>query len=250
MRLLVILFFSLTFSKSFASGTVPPLYESVLLVGDDHVAGAFGNALDRYLRTIAVDVNTIAQCGSTPDNWIGKSAEFTPTRCGYWQRNEAGQEKRSKEFKPRSFQEELAKADPDLTVIVLGTFLLKDSKEMGEQKAAIEKMVEDVRNVASRCIWVGPPQLKKPPYSDNLQQGVRMFESIFKKLRCDYVDSTRLSTYKGKNGIDYQVAAGTNWGAAVSREIEKLNRPTAREVWESDSTLPVETGGPAGGEPR
>ncbi|WP_413578293.1 SGNH/GDSL hydrolase family protein [Bdellovibrio sp. HCB290] len=245
MRLLAILLICFSICKTFASGTVPPLYESVLLVGDDHVAGAFGNALDRYLRTIAVDVNTIAQCGSNPDNWTGSSTDFVPTRCGFWQRNESGQEKRSKDFKPRSFEEELAKADPDLTLIVLGTFMLTDSKEMANQREPIEKMVAEVGKVASRCIWIGPPQIKKQPYAANLQEGVRLLEGILKKRRCEFIDSTKFSKYHGKNGLDYQVAAGTNWGAAVSKVVEKLNRPSAKEVHDLDSVVPGEIGPPS-----
>ncbi|WP_413581172.1 hypothetical protein [Bdellovibrio sp. HCB288] len=214
-------------SKAVASGEAPPLYESVLFVGDDRVAGPFGNAVDRYLRTIAVDVNTVAVCGSTADTWIGVSSDYAPSSCGFWQRNEEGQESVSKEVKRRLIPEELAKANPDLTVIALGTYMLNNSREMENQRDAIGKILNEVEKVASKCIWIGPPRQKKDPFAANLGAGVKTLKDILKKRSCDFVDSSNLST------------------AEVIRSIEKLNRPSAKDVRELENVVPGSIGPPS-----
>ncbi|QDK45129.1 hypothetical protein DOM22_08150 [Bdellovibrio sp. ZAP7] len=205
------------------------MYESVLFIGDDHVADAFGNAVDAYLRTISIEVNTIAECGSTPGNWVGVRTDFQSAKCGFWQRDEKRRERKSKEFKPRSLSEELAKADPDLTIIALGTYLLMNERDMQNEQSSVEKMVSEVERIQSRCVWIGPPRLSKEPYASNLDSGVRTLKKILSKLHCDFIDSSKLTRYKGKDGLKYQVAAATRWGAQVSRELDKLNRPSPQE---------------------
>ncbi|QLY26836.1 hypothetical protein [Bdellovibrio sp. KM01] len=229
MRVLLILLFSLLPMPSKASSVAPPMYESVLFIGDDHVAGAFGNAVDAYLRTISIEVNTIAECGSTPANWIGVRTEFQSSVCGFWQRDEKRRERKSKEFKSRSFSEELAKSDPDLTIIALGTYMLKNERDMQNEQSSIEKMVSEIERIQSRCVWIGPPQLSKEPYASNLDSGVRTLKKILSKLHCDFIDSSKLTRYKGKDGLEYQVAAATSWGAKISRELDKLGRPSPQE---------------------
>jgi hypothetical protein len=221
------IFFSAT--PGWALSPAPPLYESVLFVGDDHVAGAFGNAVDAYLRTISIDVISIAECGSTPGNWIGAKSGFQRARCGLWQRDEQGQERRTVNFKAKSLAEELAKADPDLTVIALGTYMLKSDRDIQSEQAAVEKMIAEVLKIQSKCVWIGPPKITREPFASNLDDGVRTLKRWLSKSRCEFVDSTQFSIYKGSDGLTYQVAAGTNWGALISRELEKLSRPSPRE---------------------
>lgn len=216
-------------SPGFASSPAPPLYESVLFVGDDHVAGAFGNAVDAYLRTISIDVISIAECGSTPSNWIGVKGGFQIAHCGLWQRDGEGQERRVLKFKAKSFIEELAKADPDLTVIALGTYMLKSDRDIQNEQASVEKMIAEVEKIQSKCVWIGPPKITREPFASNLDDGVRTLKRWLSKSRCDFIDSTRFSLYKGRDGLTYQVTSGTNWGALVSRELEKLSRPSPRE---------------------
>ncbi|WP_413561049.1 hypothetical protein [Bdellovibrio sp. HCB209] len=221
--------FLMTSFSANASSPAPPLYESVLMIGDDHVAGSFGNALDAYLRTIAVEVNSIGECGSTPANWIGVRTSFEKANCGFWQRDINNQEKESAEVKSRSIYEEIAKADPDLTVIVLGTYMLKSSRFLKDEESSVEKILLEVEKARSKCIWIGPPQIKKEPYASNYSEGVKLLKKWVTKNRCDFVDSSQFSKYKGKGGIEYQVAAGTRWASAVIREIDKINRPSPRE---------------------
>ncbi len=229
MKIVFALIVSMLPSLSFALATAPHLYESVLFVGDDHVAGNFGNVVDTYLRTLAIEVNTIAECGSTPGNWVGVRSDFQAASCGLWQRDEKNREKKQKEFKARSFTEELAKADPDLTIIALGTYMLKSERDIQNEQAAIEKMLDEVDRIQSKCIWIGPPKISKEPFASNLENGVRTLKKVLSKSRCEFIDSTKLSNYKGKDGLKYQVAAATRWGAQVTHEIEKLNRLSPQE---------------------
>ncbi|WP_413294353.1 hypothetical protein ACLSU7_04460 [Bdellovibrio sp. HCB185ZH] len=229
LKLLPTLLFSLLPNLSFASSVAPPMYESVLFIGDEHVAGAFGNAVDTYLRTISIEVNTIAECGSTPANWVGVRTDFQSAPCGFWQRDEKGRERKSKEFKSRSFAEELAKADPDLTIIALGTHLLRSERDLQNEQPSIEKLIGEVERLQSKCVWIGPPQLTKEPYASNLYSGVRTLKKIVSKSRCEFIDSTKYTRYKGKDGLRYQVAAATKWGAQISRELDKLGRPSPQE---------------------
>jgi hypothetical protein len=229
MKLIFVLLISILPNASWALSQAPPLYESVLFIGDDHVAGTFGNVVDTYLRTISIEVNTIAECGVTPANWVGVRTDFQSATCGLWQRDDKNREKKQMEFKPRSFAEELAKADPDLTVIALGTYMLKSERDMQNEQTAIEKMLMDVEKYQSKCVWIGPPNLTKEPFASNLENGVRTLKKILSKSRCEFVDSTKFSNYKGKDGLRYQVRAATNWGAQISIELDKLNRPSPRE---------------------
>ncbi|UXR63208.1 SGNH/GDSL hydrolase family protein [Bdellovibrio bacteriovorus] len=207
---------------------IPAFAESldrVLLLGDSHAYGKYGEVLDSHFRATAKQVTSFSSCGSSPSTWTTTSANFKSTNCGFWKKNAADRETRVKSHKLPSFNAELKSLRPQLTVITLGTNILGSTGNINSEKKHIESMMKAIRAQGSECVWVGPPDLAKTPFSKNLQSGVATIKALADKNQCHFIDSTKLTQYpSGKSdGIHYGPGDSANWGKAVIEKIKGLN---------------------------
>ena len=199
-------------------------WDSVLLLGDSHAYGKYGEVLDAHFRKSAKQVTSFSSCGSSPSTWTTTAANFKSTNCGFWTKSAAGRETRVKSHKLPSFSNELRTLRPQLTVITLGTNILASPGNISSEKKHIESMMKAIRAQGSECVWVGPPDLAKAPFSKNLQTGVETIKALAVKNQCHYIDSTKLTQYPaGKSdGIHYSPNDSAKWGQAVVEKIKEL----------------------------
>lgn len=201
-------------------------YESALFIADSHGAGAFGIEVDKYLRTIASQATSVASCGSSPSNWVSGSTTIQKTNCGYWRKKPDGNEIRVPKHELGSLENELDQAKPNLTVVALGTNMLSSPQNIEKEKASIEKMIAQIKKSKSQCIWIGPPDLVKKPFIDNLKNGIKEIRAVVEKNKCVFIDSTEVTTYakNNKDGIHYGKREAADWGIDAS---EKINQQLA-----------------------
>jgi hypothetical protein len=90
-------------------------------------------------------------------------------------------------------------------------------------------MLKKVDSAKSKCIWIGPPDLRYiKGVTSYLNEGIQQIKSMVEKNKCAFIDSKKLTTYppKLKGGIHYDKKSGTLWGQKVnveiSKEIEKM----------------------------
>lgn len=196
----------------------------VLLLGDSHAYGRYGTILDSHFRQGNTQVTSLSSCGSSPSTWTTTSENFKSTNCGFWKKNAKGQETRVTSHRLPSFKDELTAAQPDLTVITLGTNFLASTGNINREKTHVETMMKQIKAAGSACIWVGPPDLKKNPFKSNLQAGVKQLKSWAAENDCHFIDSTKLTQYPGgkSDGIHYGPKDSAAWGESVIKEIQKL----------------------------
>ena len=143
-------------------------YQSILFVGDSHSYGPFGTVVDQALREQSEKVVSIASCGASASTWLEKSNNFKSTNCGYWKKTDVQKEIRTQSHQLNSLNSELTSVRPQVTVIALGTNMLGDVNGFRSELKAVEKLISQVQQSGSRCIWIGPPDLSKNPFKQNL----------------------------------------------------------------------------------
>lgn len=218
----LVLSFVICFSALSAQGE-STRFENTLFIGDSHSYGAFGKTVDGYLRTISTNVTSIASCGSSPSNWMRTKDNYQKTVCGYWRKDSASKETRVKDHNINPFPEEFKAINPDLTVIALGTNILSSPANIQREKAAAEKMLIQISQTNSQCIWVGPPDADKQPFKKNLAAGVAELRSLAEKYNCLFIDSSQMTAYKegSSDGIHYGNNEARAWGDRVTADIKK-----------------------------
>ncbi|UOF02202.1 SGNH/GDSL hydrolase family protein [Bdellovibrio reynosensis] len=209
-------------------------FERVLLLGDSHAYGKYGEVLDAHFRKNAKQVTSFSSCGSSPSTWMTTSANFKSTNCGFWQKSSADREIRVKSHKLPSFDQEIQKLQPQVTVITLGTNILGSTGNISSEKKHVETMMKSIRAQGSECVWVGPPDLSKDPFKKNLPLGIESLKSLAKENKCHFIDSTAITKYPaGKSdGVHYGPKDSAAWGKAVVKKIEglKLSPPSSDSV--------------------
>ncbi|XGC82299.1 SGNH/GDSL hydrolase family protein [Bdellovibrio bacteriovorus] len=219
-------------------------FERVLLLGDSHAYGKYGEVLDAHFRKGANDVTSFASCGSSPSTWMTSTANFKTTNCGFWQKNSMDREIRVKSHKLPSFDQEVQKLKPQLTVITLGTNILGNTGNISSEKKHIESMMKSIRAQGSECVWVGPPDLAKDPFKKNLNLGIETLKTLAEENKCHLIDSTSITKYpSGKSdGIHYGPKDSAAWGKAVIEKIKGLKLSPAVGNKQSPQSNPKPSG--------
>lgn len=200
-------------------------FEKVLFVGDSHSYGNFGTEVDKYLRSISDKVTTYASCGSSPSTWLKKDGKYKTTNCGHLIKDSNGRELRAKSHATEYFPGEVQKIHPDLTVIAMGTNILASPGNIKSEIASMKKMLDEVNNANSKCIWIGPPSITKRPFADNLASGIKEMKAVAEKNNCVFIDSKPLTAYPAKgDGIHYSGQAASKWGQDVAKQIEQKRK--------------------------
>lgn len=214
--------------------------KNILIIGDSHSYGPYGTVMDDYYRKQGHRVSSYASCGSSPSTWVRSSSNFQQTNCGYWSKSPSGKETRVKSHKLPSFQEAISQSKPDLTIVSLGTNALSSPQSIKNEVRHAEQMMESIQKANSQCVWIGPPDLDKKPFSTNLNQGVHAFKAAATKHGCKYIDSTRHTKYpKGKSdGIHYSAKDSKAWGEAIAKDLAKIQISNKSSQVKTDATPP------------
>ncbi|MBC7465418.1 MAG: SGNH/GDSL hydrolase family protein [Bdellovibrio sp.] len=209
-------------------------FENTLFIADSHGYGKFGVEIDKYLRTISTNTTSIASCGSSPSTWVNTTANFKATNCGFWKKESDGKEIRVKSHKQSSFTEEIENVKPNLTVVALGTNILTSPQSIEKEKLSIEKMLTQIKQAKSKCIWIGPPDVAKNPFKANLEKGVQEIKALVEKNKCVFIDSTEITKYPkdNKDGIHYGATQAGDWGIDAAEKMNQkiLAMPVAKKA--------------------
>ncbi|MGZ3709079.1 MAG: hypothetical protein ACXWPM_09955, partial [Bdellovibrionota bacterium] len=169
--------------------------------------------------TPGASVQLDASWGSHPQSWL--EGLETPK---FVQRSSAGTIVKQAVQTPllRSL---LEATRPSITIIALGSNLYSGPKEW--VSATVKKMVNEIRRTGSRCVWIGPPQMRA--------HSGQVAENLVAVLReaakdCSFIDSLPLTRYPaaGGDGVHYDSLGPSGeklaaaWANAVLVQLKSL----------------------------
>ena len=111
--------------------------------------------------------------------------------------------------KGEELRQHLAKSDPDLVLISLGSNELYFVDDLGERAAAIQSIVRAIGGRA--CLWIGPPSWAKARgFLDTLEENLG---------HCAYFDSARLPMQRQADGRHPTWGASHGWANKVWQRL-------------------------------
>lgn len=186
----------------------------VLVIGDSHTAGAFGDELDRLLRAKGANVHTVGSSGATADNFItGKG-----TTVGYADHKANGQTEKTASHATPKLEDLINQDKPDTIIVNLG------ANFRGAGPAGIKKQVDEIGEIAKRhgikITWVGPPTTRQ---DESNRSSLQKFDEDMKAAVApygSYVSSAPFTPkYSGGDGIHYSGDAAKQWAAGVAGAV-------------------------------
>lgn len=227
---------------------VPASAENILVVGDSHTVGPFGQNLDDALRADAASrVSTFGVCSARPESYLSETAHG----CGWlfrgvdkkapakWlggrvfkqkQKNAQGEEIQVDYVKTPELAQLLSDHSPDVVVIALGS-------NMPTTDAALDKTLDLVHRTGASCFWVGPPDMRRPSrkavdgvYRQLEDKGITTSADL--KTACRLIDSRDFAYLRypkeGGDGTHYNGELGgaaARWGKDAAAAIRKALAP-------------------------
>lgn len=202
----------------------------LLLIGDSHTVGFFGQNLSKTLGAKRYAVG-----GSSSSNWSqnyicpeGKKCPFvygyaTPSTPTY-----------ILQPLPHSFlglEGLMKKINPETVIIALGT---NDANLSSCGLGSIKNMIGLLQIVGNRkCVWVGPPLYKKGPLQESCGQKYNTFVDSMKKqigTHCQFIDSRDVNDEEGNpiqadaaDKVHFTSKLGKIWAEAVAKKILKAD---------------------------
>lgn len=188
---------------------------NVLLLGDSHSVGYYGQELDRLLRKEPqAVVSTIAVCGATP-SWF-----FTAQKqsCGEFEKFSASLVPAKLSKTTRKVTDWLPLQKPHIVVVSLGTNFLNFNHQK-KVEAEIDQMIQYIKSQNAKCIWVGPPDARKI-YREKIEL---LAEVISRKVKshCDWVDSLEYTEYPEEDKDPWNVHYTCSKGKSIAHEWAK-----------------------------
>ena len=204
-------------------------HSKILLIGDSHVEGTYGEELDRRFRALpSSQIATYGVGGSTPRWYL----EGVLSPWGFFSRNEEGETRRAQNQLTPLIDDLLSTHSPSLVVISLGTNLLW-SEESPQLKDSARIITQKIKDSGASCAWIGPPGLG-PQYRNSIQKITNLLSLVLAPLPCRWINGQALIEYPtdaGGDGIHYDtagsegVARGKVWAQrafeAVVNPVEK-----------------------------
>jgi len=137
--------------------------ETILVVGDSHTVGAFGQRLDGALRAEAgTRVATYGVCSASPQSYLSE----TEHSCGFlfrdfrgaapakWLGNRVREANQARFVRTPELAQLVSDYTPTLTVVALGS--------NGLTEDSVRRTLEAVHKNGAACVWIGPPDMRKP----------------------------------------------------------------------------------------
>ena len=194
-----------------ASGGQVKSGSKVLVIGDSHTAGAFGDELDRLLRAKGAQVHTVGSSGATADNFISGKG----TTVGYADHKVNGQTQKTATHATPKLEELINEDKPDTILVNLG------ANFRGDGPSGIKKQVDEIGQIAKKhgikITWVGPPTTRQ---DESNRSSLQKFDEDMKAAVApygSYVSSAPFTPkYSGGDGVHYSGAAAKQWAAGVA----------------------------------
>jgi hypothetical protein len=199
--------------------------KSVLMIGDSHTAGAFGERFDALLRASGATTRSYGTSSSSPDWWVsGKTAAMgNAVREKGWQVFD-GKPWNTSRATPKLSDLIKGGDKPDVLVVAMG------ANFRGASPAKLKSEVDDLAVQAQRAgiklVWIGPPRTAKDIGNP---KSIQAFDANMKAALGDrgtYVPSSGHTThYSGGDGVHYNGEKGTalanSWAAGVFSDFAK-----------------------------
>jgi peptidoglycan hydrolase-like protein with peptidoglycan-binding domain len=196
--------------------------DRVLMIGDSHSVGTFGNEMDRQLRATGAQVESYGSSGSSASWWMNG----TTTRSGFVARHTDGTVERPNWRTPHEtprLQDLIRQHRPTVLVVSLG------GNMRGLSPAGIRRQVQDLARLAqesgTRLVWAGPPERRVD--NDDGGASLNRFNNILRDAVAPYggfIDSSRHTEYSGGDGLHYSGRRGrqvaTDWAENVMHDIQ------------------------------
>lgn len=213
-------------------GSVSVAGEPILIIGDSHVYGAFGESLYQTLEKQSGDqVHLYGAVGATALTYTALDDEKRTVKLGYRERSVS----KSKEVQAKSLalvpqiEKLIDEIKPKVIIIELGDNFAdyRNQKNDGIKKN-IDEMVSAIRASKRpiKCFWVSPLWTSQDAINPYGKTNFRLKEVIHQIKQqaepvCELVDSTKdlgldpNSVKTGKDGLHFTNESGRKWGTAA-----------------------------------
>lgn len=219
-----------------------------LIIGDSHVAGAFGENMHKIFReTTKEDTRTIGLAGASPSNMVATSAKGRTLSYGFADRNNEN-ERIIKGGTPAEFPELgplLQKTNPNRIVIELGDnfadYRSGSAASDASAKAQVQMILKELDKQGSKasCYWVTPTWTDKSGSKPYLKTNERLLQliAIIKKTaqpRCTVIDSAegigigKGDIKTGADGLHFAGAEAKKWADAAAKKIFAIEQQSKK----------------------
>lgn len=190
----------------------------VLVIGDSHTAGHYGDELDKQLRARGAQVHTIGSSGASASNFISGRG----TTVGYADHGVDGKTQKTASHATPKLEELINQDKPDVIVVNLG------ANFRGAGQAGIESQVRSLGEIAKRhnipIKWVGPP--KPAPARLNMEEVQRFDQQLAAAVAPygEYISSVPYTPeYAGGDGLHYGGTRGKQlaqqWAQGIASNL-------------------------------
>lgn len=226
--------------------------DTILVVGDSHTAGSFGQKLDDSLRAVPGGrVATYGVCSASPQSYFSETShpcghlfrDFGKKAPAKWLGGRVYKETRPdgkggtrevEMVKTPELQQLLADHNPTLTVVALGS-------NVPISGSSIRKTLDAIHKNNSACVWIGPPDMRRPSpgridavyatlRENKVAEPVTLEEA--RTDSCLLIDSRAFSYLhypeKGGDGTHYGgelAPLGAKWGADAAAAVLAAFKP-------------------------
>ncbi len=214
----------------------------ILYIGDSHSTGCFGKEVDVALRTIkksdtSATVVSQASCGSASSHWL-KSNGHT-SNCGARKCDDAGKCEFQTKGHTDSIVQLLGAAKPQVTVVALGSNMIKGKLDQVENEA--RSLIAKIKESGAECVWIGPPQaaLFFSPQT-KFDEFVKKLEMIVESEGCRFISSADKTSRENLNdsmGLHYSC----NDAAAWAKKIVPVLKPLVEAGFVAPLPKPTDT---------
>ncbi|MBL9039360.1 MAG: hypothetical protein JNG84_12655 [Archangium sp.] len=198
--------------------------KKVLMVGDSHTVGFFGERFDTLLRAAGAKTRSYGTAGSKPSWWVAGTSGAMGASVRETNRViDDGKPWNTKRPTPK-LADLLGAEKPDVLVIALGAnFRAESAKGLTSQ---VRALADQAKALGITLVWVGPPNTKQDLAAP---EGLKRFDAaVATALGPDgtYVASSpHTQTYSGSDGVHFNGAAGralaNDWAGAVFSDAAK-----------------------------
>lgn len=220
------------------------LAADTLVIGDSHVAGAFGENLHKeLLQQTKSSVRTIGLAGASATSFISVNPKQRTLSFGYADRKNENEiiKKGGEAATAPELKSLILENKPQRIIIELGDNFAdyknpnKNSDTLAEQQVkAILNVLKNEKSDAA-CYWITPTWTDKPKSSPYQKSNQRLSEliQIIKKTaepRCKVIDSmqdlglTQSNIQTTNDGLHFNSANGQKWAKAAAAKIKELEK--------------------------
>lgn len=186
---------------------------TVLVIGDSHIVGPFGQTLDALLRKEGHEVATFGSCGSIAKWWFsGKD-----TTCGYLEKNLNGESIEMIRKETPLITTLLKELKPDEVILEFGANYFSFPSDQFV-KNDLMKIIDEIKSSGANCFFVTNPDSRKlKAHQPRLTRLIT--EAVGEQ--CTLFNSLKVTNYPevGGDGIHYSFKGGKDIANKWAQEV-------------------------------